>query len=240
MRFGALIFNPLLKSFDVFLEKQNDLVFCNSQHSAADYEKSYRKKPHAVVYPPSYVKNKALSANKQNYIFTVSRLSKFKNVDLLIEAFANISPKFPDYSLIIAGTGEEKNALEKMALEMNLEKHVKFPGKVSTKELEELYANARATVICSKNEPFGLIPIESMMHSTPIIAHRSGGPLETILDEKTGFLFSKNEELSVLLEKIITLAPEKYFAMQKACQEQAGKFDISASIKKLEEILNGV
>lgn len=240
MRCGAIILNPLLKKIDISLEKQNNFVFCNSNYSASDYEKSYHKKPNAVIYPPSYIKINSLSSNKQNYIFTVSRLSKFKNVDLLIDTFEDISAKFPAYSLLIAGEGEHRQILEKIAQEKKLEARIKFLGKVSNEKLEKLYKDARVTVLCSKNEPFGLVPVESMMHGTPVIAHKSGGPMETILSNETGFLYEQDTDLPIFLEKIINLNDEKYKEMQIASQEQAKKFDISNLITKLENIINSI
>ncbi|MFZ2226227.1 MAG: glycosyltransferase [Candidatus Moraniibacteriota bacterium] len=236
MRAGAIIFNPILKTTDIYLEKQNNFVFCNSRYSASDYEKSYHKKADAVIYPPSYIKTVPLSGNKQNYIFTVSRLSKFKNVNLLVEAFAKISEKFPNYTLLIAGDGEEKVALQKLATDKNLTSRIKLLGKVSDEDLSQLYANARVTTLCSKNEPFGLVPVESMMYGTPVIAHKSGGPLETVLDTKTGFLYATTDELALCLEKMLTLNDEKYAEMQKVAQIQAKEFDIAKSMEKLEDV----
>jgi len=240
MRIGATILNPLLKKLDISLEKQNNFVFCNSNYSASDYEKSYGRKSNAIIYPPSYIKTTPLSTNKQKYIFTVSRLSKFKNVNLLIESFAKISEKFTEYSLLIAGDGEEKKALEDLTKKMNLENRIKLLGKVSDKQLSELYANARATVICAKNEPFGLVPIESMMYGTPIIAHKSGGPMETIIDDKTGYLYEQDCDLPLFLEKIITLNNDSYMEMQKNSQTRAREFDITKLTAKLEEIFNAL
>lgn len=240
MRFGAMILNPILKAIDVSLEKQNNFVFCNSHYSASDYEKSYHKKANDIVYPPSYIETTSLSSNKQSYIFTASRLSKFKNVHILIEAFYKISAKFPDYSLLIAGEGEDRKILEKITTEKGLAGHIKFLGKVSNEKLGELYKDGRVTILCSKNEPFGLVPVESMMHGTPVIAHKSGGPMETVVDNKTGFLYEQDSDLPMFLEKIITLSDEKYKEMQIASQEQAKKFDISNSITKLENIINSI
>ncbi len=236
MHIGAIVLNPILKITDIYLEKQNDFVFCNSQYSASDYEKSYHKKSDGVIYPPSYIKIPPLSKTKKKYIFTVSRLSKFKNFDLLIKSFAKISKKFPDYSLLIAGEGEEKTTLQELAQKNNLGSKVKFLGKVSDEKLSELYTNARATALCSKNEPFGLVPVESMMYGTPVIAHKSGGPLETILDNKTGYLYEGHDDLTFFLEKIIALNNKKYLKIQKSAQTQAKKFDISKSVEELEEV----
>ena len=79
-----------------------------------------------------------------------------------------------------------------------------------------------------------------MMHGTPVIAHKSGGPLETIIDGKTGFLYENESDLTACLEKIINLNNEQYAEMQKASQVQAKEFDISKSVARLEETLSEV
>ena len=76
MRIGAIALNPILKIIDIYLEKQSDFVFCNSQYSASDYEKSYHKKANGVIYPPSYIKTPLLSANKTNFFKLQFRSSK--------------------------------------------------------------------------------------------------------------------------------------------------------------------
>jgi glycosyltransferase involved in cell wall biosynthesis len=238
MRLGAIMCNPFLKKVDIFLEKKNDFVFCNSSHSFKDYKKSYGRDADYIIFPPSYIKNIALSNNKKNYFLSVGHLSKFKNIDFLVKSFEKISKKFSQYSLIIAGDGGERYELEKLTKKKGLGTHIKFLGKVSEEKLADLYMNARATIICSKNEPFGLVPVESMMYGTPVIAHKSGGPLETIIENKTGFLYDQDSDLPKFIEEIILLEKSDYNNMQYASQAQARNFDISISIAKIEKSLN--
>ena len=75
-----------------------------------------------------------------------------------------------------------------------------------------------------------------MMYGTPVIAHKSGGPMETILDKETGYLYTTNEDLLLFLEKMLELDNGKYLEMQKSAQMQAKNFDVSKSIEKLEEV----
>ena len=79
-----------------------------------------------------------------------------------------------------------------------------------------------------------------MMNGTPVIAHKSGGPLETVIENKTGFLYERDNDLPLFLEKIITMNDEQYEEMQKSSQVQAKEFDISKSIVKLEKIFNTI
>jgi glycosyltransferase involved in cell wall biosynthesis len=240
MRVGAKLFSPLLQIIDVRLEKENNVVICNSAFTASQYKKTYNRMADEIVYPPMEIFLDKILPDKTNCIFTISRLTKFKNVDVLIESFCDFSQEFPNYSLIIAGDGEEKNNLQKLSKEKGLSEKIIFLGKISESKKKEAYQKSKVTVLCSIDEPFGLVPIESMSYGTPVIAHNSGGPKETIIPEKTGFLFNSKNELVDYLKKIISLSENDYFLMQCACRQQAKKFDISILAKKLENVFRAM
>ncbi|HEX6848656.1 MAG TPA: glycosyltransferase family 4 protein [Chitinophagaceae bacterium] len=240
MRLGAKLANPFLKRVDLYLEKKNNLVYCNSKFVMTEYEKVYKGRANALIYPPIIIKNISPNPNRKKQILSVSRLTKFKQVDILIDAFVLISKKFPDYHLIIIGEGEEKENLRNKIIEHNQESKIHLVGKISNIELEEYFLTSKATVMCSENEPFGLVPVESMMYGTPVIAHNSGGPKETIVHEKTGLLFHNKDDLTKALEKIINFSEEDYSKIQVNCLEHVRIFNLSESINKLEKLFLSV
>jgi glycosyltransferase involved in cell wall biosynthesis len=142
----------------------------------------------------------------------------------------------PASKLIIVGNGDEKERLKQLGLQLNLQNRISFRGEVSDEQLAQLYQKARVTVICSHNEPFGLVPIESMMHATPVIAHNSGGPRETIHHGITGFLFNRHTELAQLIIRVFEMNSDTYFQMQQKCLQEVGKYDVSNSIGQLESV----
>ncbi len=87
-----------------------------------------------------------------------------------------------------------------------------------------MYNIAKVTVICAENEPFGLVPVESMSYGTPVIAHNSGGPTETITHKKNGFLYNSPLELQQYLKKIINLPDSDYEAMSTNAKKRASYF----------------
>jgi len=234
MKWGAKMFNPFLKKIDIRLEKENDIVICNSNFTAGQYQKIYQKKADAVIYPPLHVKNRSLEKNKQDYILTVGRLSRFKNVDLLITAFRKLAMELFEIKLVIVGEGEDKSRLEQLSADLELENRISFKGKITDEELAEVYQQARVTVICSYNEPFGLVPIESMINGTPVIAHNSGGPQETVRHSITGYLYNDETELIRYIKEIFEADSNKYFQMQQNCLKDVQQYDVSCSIPKLE------
>ncbi|MDE2026170.1 MAG: glycosyltransferase family 4 protein [Patescibacteria group bacterium] len=70
-------------------------------------------------------------------------------------------------------------------------------------EMSNLYRRAKLVVCTAYDEPFGLVPLESMASGVPVIAVNEGGYPETVADRKTGFLIPRNTE--ILAEKITWL-----------------------------------
>ncbi len=69
-------------------------------------------------------------------------------------------------------------------------------GRVSDEELRDLYSNARFTAFPFTEEPFGLIPLESMACGTPILTYNEQGPAESVLNRQTGWLVRTPEEFA--------------------------------------------
>lgn len=97
----------------------------------------------------------------------VGRLVPYKGVDVLLEALSRIHPQ---PSLVVAGDGPLRKALEEKARHLYLE--VDFLGRVADQDLPALYRSARATVLPSVNgqEAFGITLVESMACGTPVVA----------------------------------------------------------------------
>jgi glycosyltransferase involved in cell wall biosynthesis len=83
---------------------------------------------------------------------------------------------------------------------------VEFIGEVGSRERDELFAGALATVMLGPwPEPFGLVAIESMATGTPVIARRAGALPEVVEDGRTGFLVDDVEEGRLAIERVATL-----------------------------------
>lgn len=79
-----------------------------------------------------------------------------------------------------------------------------LPG-MTDKELLNIYNKSKVLVALNHNEPFGLIPLEAMACGTPVIAVDEGGYNESVINNKTGFLISRNpNEFYDAISKIIS------------------------------------
>lgn len=101
---------------------------------------------------------------------------------------------------------------------------VEFLGRVSDEELARLYSHALFTAFPFTEEPFGLIPVESMACGTPVLTYRWQGPGETVLDGRTGWLVSS---ASQFLVKANEVCERRYPAsISESCRRRAAEFHV--------------
>lgn len=126
-------------------------------------------------------------------VLFVGRAVYWKGGDLLIRAAARLAQKGIPVHLVFAGDGPERVRWEHLAREQNVK--ATFLGWIGGERLSEEYARATVLVLPSRGDPrvsvesLGLVLVEAMLHGTPVIASRLGGPAEIVEEERTGLLF---------------------------------------------------
>ena len=121
-----------------------------------------------------------------DYVFLVSRLTRLKRVDLLIEALAQ-----PGVTVraVIAGDGEERGALESLARARGVADRVAFAGRISDDALVEHLARCRAVCFPPFEEDYGFVTAEAFASRKAVITCRdSGGPAELVEDGINGVI----------------------------------------------------
>ena len=144
-----------------------------------------------VVHPPHGIDpdgpRTAPAGLEPGFHLCVSRLLSYKNVDVVIDAFATRR----DLQLVVVGRGPDATRLHALA-----GPNVTFVPYASDEELRWLYANARGLVGASY-EDFGLTPLEAAAFGTPAIVLRFGGYLETVVEGRTGVFFDSPSATAV-------------------------------------------
>lgn len=130
-----------------------------------------------------------LTTKKDNeFIFlNVASLDANKNQELLIRSFDKLAKSNKNLLLHIAGDGPLKEHLKALTKELQLEKQVKFLGRITAKEVRAEMINSDCFVLSSNHETFGVVLIEALACGLPLVATRSGGP-EDIVNEQNGLL----------------------------------------------------
>ena len=134
-------------------------------------------------------------------ILSVGRLAKQKNFPLLIQAFAAVRQKI-DARLIILGDGPERENLENLVSQLELNEYISLPG--FSDNPWSYMAKADIFALSSEEEPFGLVIVEAMACGVPIVATDalSGGP-RTILENGEYGLLVSNYDKEALVKAII-------------------------------------
>lgn len=130
--------------------------------------------------------DKKYNLKGKKLVIYVGRLDKEKGIEYLIRAAKSIPAE-----VYILGGGDYKKELEKIVKELKL-KNVHFVGYFGSEninEMREFYQRTNVVVVPSTvKEAFGLVILEAMACSTPVVASRIGGIPNIVKDGKTGFL----------------------------------------------------
>ena len=121
------------------------------------------------------------------------RLEHAKGVDLLIRAFAQLSPQT---RLVIAGTGEAESALRSLAAQLGIADHIDWRGAISSTQMPTFYRSLDTLALPSRTRPnwkeqFGRVLIEAMACGIPVVGARSG-EIPNVIGE-AGLLFDEGD-----------------------------------------------
>jgi hypothetical protein len=221
------LLRPVINYADVKLvsrmDRRSRLVIANSKFCASMYS-SFGVKTDCIIYPPIDCQTfrPSTSTPLSDYVLTYlgkeTKFSILRNVadlGLKIKAFGSKTPFIPK----------------------GLLKHpnVQFLGRVSTKELVDLYSNALFTMFPFTHEPFGYVPLESMACGTPTLTYDFQGPSEYVVNAHTGWLVRTDQEF---VQKSMELWKEEYPSLTRTnCVKAALKFDKRTYIEQWLEIL---
>lgn len=178
-----------LRKWDKMAAKRPDSIVAISTE-IKNRIKKYYKRDSEIIFPPVSLCEALRAgppADNPRYFLVVSRLVKYKRVDLAIEVFNKLG-----YPLVVVGTGREAYILKRKA-----KSNIRFVGQVTEKELAKYYQNAKA-LIMPQEEDFGIVSVEAQSFGVPVIAFKKGGVQDTIIDKKTGLFFDHQTTESLM------------------------------------------
>jgi glycosyltransferase involved in cell wall biosynthesis len=115
-------------------------------------------------------RNAASFDHTQPYLLTVGRLEQYKGIQHVIR----VLPEFPEYHLLVAGSGPYRTELEQLTTEVGVENRVMFLGYVDDDLLPQLYAGAEVYVSLSRFEAYGMTVPEALASGTPCVVLEKG------------------------------------------------------------------
>jgi glycosyltransferase involved in cell wall biosynthesis len=125
-------------------------------------------------------------------VLFVGRMAWQKGPDLLVESMPGLVGFHPRAKFVFAGDGDMRGQLEHRVRSMGLTGASRFVGHKSPADLVSMYKSADVVCVPSRNEPFGIVILESWGAAKPVVVTRNGGPAEFVRHGDTGWVVSDN------------------------------------------------
>ena len=231
---GTYNFNSNLKKFYNSVMVRSDLVIAGSNfifsHIKENYSKylNYKKKFLVIFrgintdyFNPKLIKDSDKKLLKKKWkiedekkvILLPGRLTSWKGQEMFIEAISLLKKNYADINFVAVILGNDqgrkiyKKKLDRLVEQHRLKNEIIF---IDHLELIPIAYEISDVVVSSSTQPeaFGRVSVEAQSMEKPIIASNIGGSNETIINEKTGFLFEAGDskKLSEKLGEILNLS----------------------------------
>jgi glycosyltransferase involved in cell wall biosynthesis len=238
-----------------------DRMLVNSRFTAAAARRVYPGLSAAepeVLYPgissrrPAHDGVKRL--DRELMLLCVSRFERKKGLRLAIEALAALADRidrelFERVRLVVAGGYDASlresaltwSELESLATRLGLSDQIQLLKSPSDDVRRDLLLRCRCVIYTPEAEHFGLVPLEAMAAGRPVIATRSGGPAETILDQQTGLLCDATPAaFADAIARLVSDLAECERMGQAGRDRAIAAFSLDAFSKRLAEIVEEV
>ena len=223
--FSKAVFWTSIQGFKFFESRavpKIEYIFTNSRNSQ-DRITKYLHRSSEVLHP-GVDADRFKCKSYEQFFFYPSRIAPEKELEYAIEAFKIFFSRkkstgesgTKNWKLIISGSlskrPEHQAYLKK--LQSMADETIEIRTNISDDELLDLYARCYAVLYTPVNEDYGLVPVEALASSKPCIARNEGGPRETIIDGRDGFLINSIWEMAGRMESL-SKDPERCASMGK-------------------------
>ncbi|MFA6973473.1 MAG: glycosyltransferase [Parcubacteria group bacterium] len=158
------------------------------------------------------VRKKYAISDDATVLFTNSRLTSEKNTEFLVSTVADILKQDKRLKFMVVSDGYLMPKLQEIANQAGVSQQVIFCGLVDKKEIGNYYAAGDIFVYASKSETQGMVIMEAMYVGLPVVAVRSTGIEDSVVDGQTGFLVPENK--SYFQQAIMKLINDKNLRQQ--------------------------
>ena len=228
--------HPFYKPAVTFSINKSDYVTSVSQSLKDETLKLFNIKKEIEVIPnfieldknvndPSIACHRSVMAKANERIIThISNFRKVKRIPDIIKIFYNIQKEIPA-KLMMVGDGPEKEKAEYLCQELGISNKVIFFG--NSNEIDKILSYTDLFLLPSETESFGLVALEAMAWSVPVISSNSGGLPEVNFDGISGYLsdVGNTDEMAANALKILK-DDETLKKFRENALDIAKKFDI--------------
>jgi phosphatidylinositol alpha-1,6-mannosyltransferase len=152
-----------------------------------------------------------LGVGARPLVLCVGRIVPRKGQDVLVRTFGAVLDAVPGAALVIVGDGPARRTVERLAAQTAPAGSIVFAGEVSDEDLPSLYSAADVFAMPCRSrwgglevEGFGIVFMEAASAGLPVVAGRSGGAAEAVVDGDTGLVVDGTDDAAVV-EAIVRL-----------------------------------
>ena len=211
--------------------RRSDRVIATSAYSSERISSFYGVPREKVVVVPEPIDldswrralNETGLAGGPPRILCVAHLYARKRIGRLFRAFARL----PERAVLrVVGVGPERERLERLARDLSIAGRVHFLGHLPFRALVAEYRNASIFALPSAQEGFGIVFLEAMASSLPVVAGRTAAVPEVITDGLTGLLVDPEDDAELTMSlKTLLDDPARRQAMGSAGLERVQQYD---------------
>jgi glycosyltransferase involved in cell wall biosynthesis len=249
-KFSYMILGLVFKNIDILATQGANGIICISNFVKSKVKETYGRDclVHHIGIDTSFEEIEGFNLKKilkidsnKHIILALGLTHHLKGERQLIYIFNRIKSEIKDTVLLIGGWKAKQNEkiMRKIASKLNIyHEDMMFYGFIEPKFLDSFYRGSSVTLYPSVDESYGYIPIESMKNGTPVVAFE-GGPSDTIIDGKTGFII-KNIDLDRFAAKAIEIIRNNSLRSElskNSIEHIRNNFNIEESCKELEKNL---
>ncbi|MBM4177428.1 glycosyltransferase, partial [Candidatus Gribaldobacteria bacterium] len=212
--------------------KLADKIIFTSKTDKEFAKKIFHLKEEKIAIIPNYIDTDLFKPNyfakkEPNSVCYVGRLSKEKNIDLLIKSIKDL----PEVRLYLIGDGLLKNELQKQAESLGLEKRVIFLGKIENEKLPDLLNKCEVFALLSNYEGNPKALLEAMACGLVCITSDIEGVREIIQDKQNGLLLNGNEPSS--FPSVLHFIKQNKELSQQVSQQARKTIESNFSLEKI-------
>lgn len=237
---GNQLYDNTNNRFFKWWMRHSDLIILLAYKFMEIYKSLYAdvKTPADVLYN-ACEKTESLPYDKhERTILFAGAFRPNKGGQILIRSFAHIHALYPEWRLVLLGSGIEENIYKKMICELGIEDAVEMPGYIGGDALKVYFKKAGIYCLCSYKEGFPMVVLEAWANAVPVVTTPVGGLVDVIEEGKNACTFDFGNELQLAeqLEALIQDYSKREFMSEYSKKFSQELFSLDVISNKMETI----
>lgn len=192
-----------------------------------------------VVYNPCPIVPNNTEYEKKNYILFSGTLYDGKGYKDLINAFAKVAVKYPNWKIVFAGNGEVEQA-KVLSCQLGIREQVELLGWVGGEAKHKAFSEAKALCLPSYAEGFPMAVLDAWAYGLPVVTTPVGGVPDVAVDGENMLLFEPGdvEMLAKQLERIMSDVQLRRLLSKESLEMAHGQFNLVSITNQIGAIYN--